>query len=377
MIDFDKGVELINKFEGSEKKITVAYDGNIYMVKYPDPIKPGKLTGVISYKNNQFSEDIGSKIFNVCGIKAQDTELGYYTNDNGKRKVVVGCVDFTQNGGILYEAKKLANAIAPDEEKLDLSIENVNRIIEQTKSITDKKAIKDAFWDTFVIDTLIGNKDRHFGNWGILEKNGEISFSPVYDCGSSLSALVDNDEMPQLLNTPGKFKNAEYNIASVYYMNGERVRYHEIFKNPPNELTEAIKRVVPNIDINKINEIIESTEQMPDIRKEYLKKAISIRYEQILSPSLKKILRQEKTSRTQETKPQKKPSNKKTDIADKEKEKLSPPIKSAQKPTLPQPKSEKKPILQKLQEKKAAHKALEKSIPKDRSLNKSKGNIEL
>ncbi|MCL2052280.1 MAG: HipA domain-containing protein [Lachnospiraceae bacterium] len=289
MIDFDKGQKQLNKFTGSEKKTTIFFDGNIYMLKYPDPIRAAKLKAAISYKNNQFSEYIGSRIFNSCGIIAQETVLGYYTDTSGKRKVVVGCKDFTHDGGVLYEIDKLANDIAPDEEKLKATIENVNRIIDETELIKDKKSIKDGFWNMFVVDALIGNKDRHFGNWGILVKNNEIAFAPIYDCGSSLSALLDDDEMKQLLNMPNELKNTEYNLASVYYMRGERVRYHEIFKSPPTDLIEAIERIVPRIRIAEICNIIDSTPQMTEIRKTYLKEALAIRYDQILLPAFRRL----------------------------------------------------------------------------------------
>jgi len=222
MIDFDAGERRLNKFLGSEKKDTVLLAGAVYMIKYPDPIREQKRKEVISYKSNQYSEHIGSRIFMSCGIDAQETALGYFTDrTTGKRKIVVGCKDFTQNGGTLYEMDKLSNPIAPDEGQLGTTIETVNRIIDETELITDKKSIKDGFWDMFVVDTLIGNKDRHFGNWGILEKNGAVSFAPVYDCGSALSALLEDGEMEELIEAPGAFKAEEYNIASVYHMNGQ------------------------------------------------------------------------------------------------------------------------------------------------------------
>jgi len=290
MIDFDKGVKLPNKFYGSEKKTTIAYEGCVYMVKYPDPIRENKRQAIISYKNNQFSEHIGSLIFKSCGMEAQETILGYITTPNNKRKIVVGCKDFTQEGGVLYEADKLANAIAPDEEQLRTRIEDVYRIFNESSFIKDKDEIKNKFWDMFVIDALIANKDRHLGNWGIIITNGVCKFSPVYDCGSSLSALTEDEEMKDLLNSDGLFKSLEFNEASVYSMNGVRIRYHEIFKTPPPELKEAIKRIVPKIDIGKIHDIIDAVESMPEIRKEYLKKAVSLRYEQILYPALKRSL---------------------------------------------------------------------------------------
>jgi len=39
MINFNDGEERLNKFLGSEKKTTIFYNNEIYMLKYPDPIK--------------------------------------------------------------------------------------------------------------------------------------------------------------------------------------------------------------------------------------------------------------------------------------------------------------------------------------------------
>jgi hypothetical protein len=294
VINFNDGEEKLNRFFGSEKKTTILYDNTLYMLKFPDPVRSEKLKGVLSYKNNQYSEHIGSSIFAACGFEAQETVLGYFTDAAGKKKIVVGCKDFTQDGGTLYELSKLANQTAVSDDKLGATIENIALIINDNKLIKDKEAIMNAFWDMFVIDALIGNGDRHFGNWGVLEKNNEIRFAPIYDCGSSLGALLDDTDMEKIMSAPNLFKAKEFNITSCYYMNGKRIFYHEIFKNPPNDLTEAIKRTAPKINIDIINGIIDSVEQMSEIRKKYLKKSIALRYEQILLPAFKRISRQEK-----------------------------------------------------------------------------------
>lgn len=66
MIDFNKSRELPNKYEGSEFKKTILYNDEIYMLKFPDPIREQK--NKLSYKNNQFSEYIGCEIFKSCGF---------------------------------------------------------------------------------------------------------------------------------------------------------------------------------------------------------------------------------------------------------------------------------------------------------------------
>ena len=286
MINFSDGEEKLNKFLGSEKKTTILYNNELYMLKYPDPIRGKKRKEALGYKNNQYSEHIGSSIFRACGIDAQETVLGYFTDAAGKEKLVVGCKDFTQNGGALYEFSKLANQSVANDDKLGTTIENVYLIINSSNLLADKKSIIDGFWDVFVIDALIGNSDRHFGNWGVLESGGGVKLAPVYDCGSSLGALLDDDEMDACMEVPGVFKEKEFSLTSCYYLDGKRIFYHEIFKNPPADLLMAILRIVPRIEINTIHGIVNSTPQMSDTRKKYIIKALDMRFEQILSPAL-------------------------------------------------------------------------------------------
>ena len=77
------------------KKIAVEYLGQQYMLKFP-PSGENKQT-TLSYTNSCISEYLGSSIFNLLGIMAQETLLGTY-EVNGKSKVVCACRDFTADG---------------------------------------------------------------------------------------------------------------------------------------------------------------------------------------------------------------------------------------------------------------------------------------
>lgn len=305
MINFNEGKEIINRYLGSENKKTIIFNNEIYMVKFPDPIRDKY--NPLSYMNNQFSEYIGCKIFNSCKIPAQETVIGTFTLKNGQEKIVVGCKDFTQDGSELYEFSKLAKAVVSDNKKYAVIIENVYSIIEENELIINKGEIIKSFWDMFVVDALIGNTDRHFDNWGLLiDKDEKISFAPIYDCGSSLGALLSDDEMRILLDNPTEFKNREFNVTSCYIMNRKRIFYHQIFKDPPLDLISAINRTIPNIDIYKIEDIINSTEMISDVRKEYLNKSINMRYKNILIPALErfKYLKNENSTTEEEWEPE-------------------------------------------------------------------------
>ena len=171
------------------------------------------------------------------------------------------------------------------------TIEDVMDVIEHSPLLQDREKMKSYFWNMFVVDAFIGNSDRHLDNWGLIEStDGKFSPAPVYDCGSSLSPLKSDEKKAQLLEDENAFKQEEYNLNSVYRMNGKRILYHEIFKNPPEDLCLAIQRIVPRIKAAsaQIDDLIDRTEGLSDISKVYMKKSLALRREQILLPAFKK-----------------------------------------------------------------------------------------
>ena len=286
MIDFDKGIKRFSDYGGSERKGAVEYNGCLYMIKFPDRARAQKT--ILSYINNQYSEHLGCLIFKACGFETQETKLGYYTDYKGERKLVVGCKDFTQDGSKLYEFARLGKIIIGSEKSSGTMLESVDEIIDNHELIRDKDAIRSGFWDMFIIDALLGNKDRHLGNWGLIIKDDVIQFAPIYDCGSTLSSLLDDSEMEERLKSYVEFRNKEFNVTSCYRVNGKRVFYHEIFKSPPKHLKDAIERVVPRICIEKICKIVDSIETMSSVRKDYLKQSLRLRYTEIILPTYEK-----------------------------------------------------------------------------------------
>ena len=231
------------------KKCTLLYDSKVYMVKFPDPCRSTKRTE-LSYINNQFSEHIGCAVFRILGILAQNTFLATCIDPmNKKEKIVVTCEIFGEDGSArLIEFSKVLLNDTDSNHKRAVTIEAVMDILDDERLISNRDSIKQYFWNMFVVDALIGNSDRHFDNWGLLESPaGAFSPAPVYDCGSSFSPLKSNNNKIQLLENYNEFKQEEYNLNSVYRMNGKRVLYHEIFCDPPPHLRAAILRIVPRI----------------------------------------------------------------------------------------------------------------------------------
>ena len=149
--------------------------------------------------------------------------------------------------------------------------------------------IKEKFWDMFIIDCLIGNTDRHNGNWGLLVNtiNKEARFSPIYDCGSCLNPMIEDTQIQEINDV--EIKNLAINNYSCIRENGKKINYITYMRNKENtDCNNAIKRVFEKIDINKINTFIDEIQSISDIRKEFYKKIINYRYE-IIKDIYKKI----------------------------------------------------------------------------------------
>ena len=281
MIDFSKATEELNSYKGSEKKKTLIYNEKRYLVKFPDPIREKNKN--ISYINNAFSEYVGSNVFKIVGFETQNTILGTYIY-NGKEKIVCACEDFTDGNHVLYEFESLALSVNPDK-KIETEISDIIEVIEETKKLTQiniiiSDDIKEKFWDMFIIDCLIGNTDRHNGNWGLLvnARSNKAKFSPIYDCGSCLNPILEDNQIKEINEV--ELKNLDINCYYCIKKNGKKINYISYIKSKKNEdCNDAIKRVFGKINIKKINDFIDEISCMTHIRKEFYKKIISYRYE--------------------------------------------------------------------------------------------------
>lgn len=275
MIDFTNAIEEFNTYKGSEKKKTLIYEDKKYLVKFPDPIREKKKN--ISYINNAFSEYIGSHIFKLAGFQVQNTILGKYCY-KGKEKIVCACEDFTDEENVLYEFENVALSTNPDK-KIETELKDIMEVIEESTMINTNET-KEKFWNMFVMDAFIGNTDRHNGNWGFLlnKKTKQIEFSPIYDCGSSLTPMVEDEEIEKMNQT--EWKNLSLNCYSCLKENGKKINYMTYIKQMKNqECNDAIKRIFTNIKVEEINEMIDAIEVISTLRKTFYKEVLAQRYQ--------------------------------------------------------------------------------------------------
>lgn len=290
VIDFTKLKKRNKTYAGANgNKISVIYEDEQYMLKFP---AQAKLNKDMSYSNSCFSEYLGCQIYESVGVPVQKTLLGVYTV-KGKQKIVVACGDFTEPGVVLQDFASLKNRMI-DSERQGYGTELpdiLQTIDEQTMIDSDKLLMR--FWDMFIVDAFIGNWDRHNGNWGFLydDRTDEMTLAPVYDCGSSLYPQADETIMEAVLTDEGERNHRVYNIpTSAIMLDGKKINYFQFISSLQNaDCNHAMQRIVPKIDMEKIQSIIEETPFMSDLQKRFYMTMLSERKTRILDYSLSKL----------------------------------------------------------------------------------------
>lgn len=294
MIDFTNLPVKKKTYTGANgSKICVVYENEAYMLKFPTL---PSLNKKMSYTNSCASEYIGCHIFESIGIPVQKTLLGTYKK-NGKEKVVVACKDFTSTGIVLQDFASLKNTIIDSEHNgYGTELSDIMCAIEEQTAINPYE-LKEWFWDIFIVDALIGNWDRHNGNWGFLyhTETDQIEIAPVYDCGSCLFPQADEVIMQSTLDNQDERNLRVYQIPlSGIKINGSKINYYDFIHSLENEdCNKALKRIQPRIELAKINQIIDNTPYISEAQKNFYKTMLKERKEKILDASLKKLRNRE------------------------------------------------------------------------------------
>lgn len=166
-------------YNGNTLKFGVTLQGVDCIVKFPRE------------SLSVFCEYIASKFIRSLGIPCHDVTIGVYQGN-----IVNIIKDFTSGTNLSLHSFKDTKQSSEDTEIGDkeYTYSDVVYLIEKHLKLTDKckdEAIE-LFWDMFICDAILANRDRHWGNWGYLSNGFEYRFAPLYDNGSSLFPSVSN-----------------------------------------------------------------------------------------------------------------------------------------------------------------------------------------
>ena len=298
--------DLSAHYGGSDAKKGIIYQGKRYMLKVSDRVPEERRNDLnSSYTNSSFSEYIGCHIMESLGIPVQHTLLGTVSrrSSKGEERIypVVACENFVPDDCELVEFKVIQAALTYEKPSKIPKLADIYAIMQGENAYFPKEFGQIAlrrYWDTFIADAFLGNFDRHAYNWGYLvnKSTKEISLAPVYDCGSCLYPQLADDVLERILASPEEIQMRidKFPTAALILENGEKASYHGYiasFENP--DCTDALRRIAPRVDMERICAMIDGIDTISDLRKTFYKTMLMERYQQILLPPYQKTLEQE------------------------------------------------------------------------------------
>lgn len=261
-------------FSGAERKFEIIIDGNRYIVKF-------QKNSEVGLTFNYVSEYLGSHIFQSIGIPVQETFLGTY---DGKNVVVMK--NFLEPEDALVAFNGVGeSSLERDKELYQYTYEDITAMLRENMKSTNVEETTDRFWDMFIVDALIGNFDRHGGNWGFIKRDNKYRIAPVYDNGSSLyPKLNTDDKLEAVLASEDEINERVFKFPTSHIkVKNRKSSYFEVISSLQFEAcNDALKRIVPRINFGRINTIIDEIEGISEVRKHFYKTMLQQRYDKIL-----------------------------------------------------------------------------------------------
>ena len=284
MIDFTNcKIDPLRAYDGANgSKICVIYNNERYMIKFPAYAKDNKF---MHYSNGCLNEHVASTIYRSLGIDTQETLLGIY-----KGKEIVACKDFCATGERIINFGMIKNQCIDSEHGgYGTELKSVLEAIE-TQQLYDPITLKKHFWKMFVVDALLGNFDRHNGNWGVIvnEQTMKSRIAPVYDNGSCLYPQLTDEQMEAIIKDRKEIENRLYVFPnSALKENGKKINYFGyLSKTTEISCITTMEYVEKHYDEKAIKKIIEET-PISKIKKQFYFLMIKERKENILDKALR------------------------------------------------------------------------------------------
>ena len=280
MIDFTAcEIDLTANYGGSDQKRGIIYQNERYMLKMADRITDNNRNSLnSSYSNSVYSENICCEILKGLGFDVQETLLGFVTDKNGDNKPVVACKNFVPCGYSLVDFRAIEDALLIDRKAGKIPrITDIYEIMKGKNAYFSKETGAIAlqkYWDTFILDAMLGNFDRHANNWAYFIKNDgtELKFAPIYDCGSCLYPQMSDHAIPDVLASSKEIEMRidKFPTAALELQDKTKVNYKDYINSLRNpDCTAALLRVYSKIDMNVIRKIINDNAAISDVRKNF------------------------------------------------------------------------------------------------------------
>ena len=274
-------------YSGAERKFGITVGVEEYIIKFRKKERFG-------VRNNHISEYLGCRIIENLEFDVQKAYLGTYKGED-----VVAIKDFVGEGQQFVAFNDVGEStIEEDREQFTYSYKDIMEILSLNNKLEDPEKTVRQFWELYILDALLGNFDRHGGNWGFIKQDNRYSLAPIFDNGSCIyPKLTDENHMELIINSVEETEKRIYEFPkSQILLDGKKSSYYEVInslKYP--ECNEALRTVFKRFDYKQVEKIIETTECLSRVQMNFYKHMVLKRYQLILKESYERLVEHEKT----------------------------------------------------------------------------------
>lgn len=241
------------------------------------------------YLNNHISEYLGSKFFEMMGFETQEVFLATYKNEN-----VVACKDFNSLDTQFVPFNGIGEStLEQDKETYQYTYDDITRMLADNSKLTDVKETTETFWKIFIVDAILGNFDRHGGNWGFLKSNGKYRLAPVFDNGSCLfPQMTDEDMMLRIIDSEELTNERIYKFpTSQIKLHGRKSSYFDVISSLHyEECNKALRTVYEATSLEQFDSVVDVIDSISDVNKAFLRYLVHKRFEKIVEYSYRKLI---------------------------------------------------------------------------------------
>lgn len=269
---------------GRSEKIWLSSGSEVGLFKFPKQFSDGNIT------TEHVTEKLASDIANLLDIPCAKVDVGTYNGRLGSMSYQIN-----KSNEFLMEGISFINKAYPnyDIDKLYDPVKKIYYSLPIIYPIIKGLHCEREFVEMVTFDALIGNSDRHHSNWAVLVTfenldKLEVSYSPLYDNGSSLCSYVKESDIDSFLGN-----DINRLVSLVTTKSKSRIRIDGLSKKEPqhlevmafmmkNELFNIhfipfAKKVLDRLSTKNINKILE---EYPDNlmsvkRKELIRRFLS------------------------------------------------------------------------------------------------------
>ena len=230
-----------------------------------------------------WAEKIAAQLCKLLGLPHAEQELAIYKGEKGT--VSPSFLQGQWKNGTLITGREILTQRLPDypqhpKDHSQHTIDNVFSAIEATSLSLPIEWIPpegihtaiDTFIGYLLLDTWIGNSDRHHDNWAFISVKHQIYLSPTYDHGSSLGRNESDFKRKQRLTTKDQGFTVEAyakKCYSVFYSpvdNTQRLRNFDVFCEVKSRYPNTTKIWLDRLAKISSNDILKIMMCIPDDR---------------------------------------------------------------------------------------------------------------